>query len=427
MRRPCAKSAPAKLERDRSTTVTKRKKTIFLSRCGAGLAATLALGGCLSEGFEAVDGHVSNAVSLVSAPAGDPLRVPLFVASTRHGENARADGSAHFSLIAVGVPPGHKPGAIERPSFGAPDARRHFTILSRRAMEPEEFTAEVAAHVSGRVGGSRDILLYVHGFNTSLEEARYRLAQIVADGRFSGVASLFTWNSRGGLLAYEADKESATVARDALEKLIVDLSHTPGVGRIHILAHSMGTWLTMESLRAIAISGHPDLDGRLGEVMLAAPDIDLTVFRQQVARLDPKHISIFVASNDRALSLSSRIAGDRPRVGALDPANPADKAELDRLGVAVHDISSFTSGLVGHGAYAEAPDVVQKIGAQLTAPRAGEMETQAIIDLSSKEQGAAPPARSEVAAAPPPAAESAPATAQSRKVETMPLEPLAAR
>ena len=41
---------------------------------------------------------------------------------------------------------------------------------------------------------------------------------------------------------------------------------------------------TMETLRALAISGHPDLDGRLGQVMLANPDIDLSVFRQQVSR-----------------------------------------------------------------------------------------------------------------------------------------------
>ena len=107
-----------------------------------------------------------------------------------------------------------------------------------------------------------------------------------------------------------------------MEKLIVDLSHTPGVGRVHILAHSMGSWLTMEALRSISISGHPDLDGKLGEVMLAAPDIDLNVFERQIARLDPRHVSIFVANNDRALSLSSRIAGDRRRLGAMDPTNP---------------------------------------------------------------------------------------------------------
>jgi esterase/lipase superfamily enzyme len=144
--------------------------------------------------------------------------------------------------------------------------------------------------------------------------------------------------------------------------------------------------------------------------MLAAPDIDLTVFRQQVSRLDPGHITIFVASNDRALSLSSRIAGDRPRLGSMDPANPQDKAELDRLGVAVHDISGLSSDFIGHGAYAEAPDVVKKIGAQLTAPRAGEAAAHAVIDAT----GSTP-------------TETAPAATASRTIESQPLAPLAAR
>lgn len=355
----------------------------------AGLLAAilaLALGGCLTDGLDAMQNHMTNVQSFVGGPQGEPMRVPLFVASTRRGDGGpETDGRAKFSLIAIGVPPGHSPGAIERASFGVDDPRRHFTIMSRRKFEEADFLGEIAAHVSGRVGTSRDILLYVHGFNTSLDEARFRVAQIVADGSFSGVAALFTWNSRGGLFAYESDKESATVARDALEKLIVDLSHIPGGGRIHILAHSMGAWLTMESLRAIAISGHPDLDGRLGEVMLAAPDIDLTVFRQQVSRLDPGHVSIFVANNDRALSLSSRIAGDRPRLGAMDPNNPKDKAELDRLGVGVRDISALNTGFVGHGAFAEVPTIVKQIGAQLAAPRQGDANAHAVIDAGGTE------------------------------------------
>lgn len=361
----------------------------FLTGLGA-VVIVAALAGCVSDGG-----------SVFGGPAAEPASVPLFVASTRRGEGVVDDGHARFSLTTIGVPRGHRPGVIEKPSFGAPDRSRHFTVLSKRSMDEREFFDEIAAHVSGRVGVSRDIFLYVHGFNTTLDEARFRLAQIVADGNFSGVASLFTWNSRGGLFNYESDKEAATVSRDALEKLLLGLAQTPGVGRVHILAHSMGSWLTMETLRAIAIAGHPDLDGKLGQVMLAAPDIDLNVFRQQVSRLDPGHVSIFIANNDRALSMSSRIAGDRPRLGALDPSKPEDKAELDRLGVSVHDISSFSTDFVGHGSFAEAPDVVRNIGAHLTAPRAGDADKQAIID-----------ARGDEPAAP------------SRKIETQPLPPV---
>lgn len=372
------------------------------------LLAAAALPGCVSAGMDAVDGHM-NALSFGASQPGEPRRVQLFVASTRRGDGAVDDGRARFSLTAIGVPQAHQPGVIEKPSFGAADRAQHFTVLSKTNMDEDDFYAQVASHVSGRIGVSRDILLYVHGFNINLDEARFRLAQVVADGGFSGVPALFTWNSRGGLFNYESDKEAATVSRDALEHLLLSLAKTPGVGRVHILAHSMGAWLSMEALRSVSIAGHPDLDGKLGQVMLANPDIDLNVFRQQITRVDPSHVSIFVANNDRALNLSSRIAGARPRLGAMDPEKPEDKAELDRLGVSVQDISSFSTDFIGHGAFAEAPDVVRRIGANITAPRAQEAQTQAMPDFRGLDVGGPSPAP------PPPAA--------SQKVETSPLPP----
>jgi esterase/lipase superfamily enzyme len=383
----------------------------YASRILTALLAAVALSGCVSDGMRAVDGHMSNAASFVSGAQGEPSRVALFVASTRRGEGGGDDGRARFSLTAIGVPQGHQPGVVEKPSFGGADKGRHFTVLSKTNMDEEDFYTQIASHVSGRVGVSRDILLYVHGFNTSLDESRFRLAQIVADGGFSGVPVLFTWNSRGGLFNYESDKEAATVSRDALEHVMLSLAKTPGVGRVHVLAHSMGAWLSMEALRGVSISGHPDLDGKLGQVMLANPDIDLSVFRQQVARVDPSHVSIFVANNDRALTLSSRIAGARPRLGAMDPEKPEDKAELDRLGVSVQDISNFSTDFIGHGAFAEAPDVVRRIGANMNAPR-GDGDMQAIPDFRSQDVGGPSPVT------PPPAA--------SRKVETSPLPPAGA-
>lgn len=392
------------------------KPTLLLKRASplstpfTAIAAGLLLAGCMSEGVRVVDGQVGNAASFVAGPRVEPTPTPIFVASTRRTDGPD-DGRAHYSLTTIGVPANHRTGWIERPTFGGPDRRRHFTLLDKRNMGELEFFGEFGASVGAR--HNRDVLLYVHGFNIGLEEARYRLAQIVADGRFGGAPALFTWNSRGGLFAYEADREAATVSRDTLEKFILDIARTQGVSRVHILAHSMGAWLTMEALRSIAISGHPDLDGRLGQVMLASPDIDLNVFRQQVARLDPKRISIFVANNDRALSISSRIAGDRPRLGAMDPSKPEDQAELERLGVAVHDISAFSTDWLGHGAFAEAPDVVQQIGAHLAPPVEGPpLEAAAPTDatprtgaISSPTPEAAAPTRSKIETEPlPPAA-----------------------
>ncbi len=338
----------------------------------AGLAA-LALSACASAGMEEIG----------DAGAG-PRPVSIFVVSTRKGESAAAseagnDGEARDSLQMISTPPAHKIGQLERPSLGAPDPSKHFALQSRRGLDESGFEAELASHLSGRIGSNRDILLYVHGFNTSYDESRFRLAQIVEDGRFGGVPVLFTWPSTNNLLDYGAAKENATVSRDALAKLIRQLTETPGVGRVHVLAHSMGAWLAMEALREDAIAGGPALREKLGDVMLAAPDIDLNVFRQQTARVDPSHVVVLVAANDRALSLSRSLAGDRPRLGALDPKNAADRTALEALGVRVYDLSREADIFIGHGAYADAPDALRTIGAQIAAPRPQDANVQAVL------------------------------------------------
>lgn len=366
----------AEIERDR---IGRRLRTSALL-----VAIGLMLSGCFGSGLSDMTGSLGGGMFASSASGRVAFPVTMFVASTRKDDRAGApndETGAHFALNIISVPPGHQPGKVELPSFGGADSRKHFVLATHRSIDPDEFQNQIATYISGRVGANRDILLYVHGFNTSEDDARFRLAQIVADGRFGGLPVLFTWPSQANIFSYVSAKDSATASRDALERLVLRLAQTPGVGRVHVLAHSMGTWLAMEALRENAIAGHPDLDGHLGDVMLAAPDIDLAVFRQQMARLGERaHVSVFVSSGDRALALSSRIAGERPRVGAMDPSNPRDRADLAKLGVRVYDLSSFSDGFIGHGAYADAPAVIRTIGAQLAAPAAGDADKTAVLD-----------------------------------------------
>ncbi len=350
------------------------------------LLAALApgLSGCVGAGLS---GMTASAVGLGPRATGEAVQIPIFVASTRRDDRKDSAGyetprsNARFSFALVSLPPGHKPGVIERPSFGAAKAQSHFVLAETQPIETEQFSSQLATHVSGRVGSSRDVLIFVHGFNTSLDEARFRLAQLVNDGRFGGVPVLFTWPSRDNVFAYGSAKENATISRDALARLMRDVSQTPGVGRVHVLAQSMGGWLAMEALRETAIGGQNLLDGRLGNVMLAAPDIDISVFRQQMARLGTgANVAVFSSTGDRALSLSSTLSGDRTRLGAIDPNNARDRAELERLGVKVYDLSSISDGFINHGAYASAPQVIRQIGAQLSRQRSDDSQVTSVID-----------------------------------------------
>ncbi len=364
------------------------------------LLAAAGLTGC-----QAMGEVVTGAKGLGASAAPAPRAVRMMVASTRAGDSS---GPVRFSVSTVSVPPGHEAGAIERPSFGGENRARHIVITGDRTMDGEGFGQEVATQVSGRVGTARDVLVFVHGFNVNYDEARWRLAQIVTDSGFAGVPVLFTWPSRSKILAYGSDRETATASRDQLEQLLQDLGATPGVGRVHVLAHSMGTWLAMEALRQSAIAGKADLGGHIGEVMLAAPDIDLEVFRSQMTRLGRvARVSVFAASDDRALSVSRTLAGDRTRLGALDLASKAHVDELIGLNVRVYDLTQARGGsdMFRHGTFAEVPSVVRSIGAQLAEPQLKEgvaAQAQSFIDpaIASSNAATAVPTPSPVVSSP---------------------------
>src|SRR4029077_13430041 len=193
----------------------------------------------------------------------------------------------------------------------------------------------------------RRVLIFVHGFNTRFEEAVYRFAQIVHDARVNVAPVLFTWPSGGNVTDYVYDHDSAVYSRDALEAVLQALVKDPNVDSISILAHSMGNYLAIESLRQMAIRDR-GVSPKIRDVMLASPDIDIDVFRRQIAEIDagprPGQFTLFISRDDRALSLSSFLARDSTRLGALDPSKEPYNAILAQARVQVVDLTGMASG-----------------------------------------------------------------------------------
>ena len=146
----------------------------------------------------------------------------------------------------------------------------------------------------------------------------------------------------------------------------------------------MGGWLTMEALRASSIAGDRTLSGHLGDVILASPDIDMEVFASQMTRIRPADVTVFATPNDKALSLSSALASSRQRVGALDASKPEDRAEIESLGAKVVDITAYADAdrFISHAVYADSPEVLNAIGATISAPRPDEANTVSVIDAT---------------------------------------------
>lgn len=365
------------------------KPFVLALRVGAALVFALALSACIGPDLDSVGDYGGGLSPFAAASAPErPRPVQVFIASTRKGETGEAAREQapgpHYALATMTVPTGHHAGSIEEPLWGRPNGRNDIALAGERQLDDDEFRAELASHISGRIGVNRDVLVFVHGFNTSFEEARLRATQIAADSHFGGVMVLFTWPSEGDLFGYVSDKDSATASRDALQALLHDIGQTPGVGKVHVLAHSMGGWLSMEALRASAIAGDRTLSGHLGDVILASPDIDMTVFGSQMARIRPANVTVFATPNDRALSLSSFIASSRPRVGAIDASKPEDRAKIEALGAKAVDISAYSGAdrFINHTVFANSPEVIGEIGSQIAAPRAEDAAAVSSIDAT---------------------------------------------
>lgn len=310
---------------------------------------------------------------VAAAPSGE--QVEMLVATTRDradnsgemfsGERARA---AAFAEITVSIPPSdvRKVGEVAWPKKLPPDPETDFAAL--KADVVSRTTAEEWLSAKVRKSPDRSVLVFIHGFNNQFEDAVFRFAQIVHDSKMDSVPVLATWPSRGSLLAYGYDRESTNYTRNAVEQLFQYLARDPEIKEVSVLAHSMGNWLALESLRQMAIR-NGGLPAKFKNVMLAAPDVDVDVFRSQIVDMGERRprFTLFVSRDDRALAVSRRVWGDVSRLGAIDPEQSPYKEELAANNISVLDLTKIQAGDdLHHTKFAESPQIVQLIGTRLS-------------------------------------------------------------
>jgi esterase/lipase superfamily enzyme len=332
------------------------------------LCAIAGMAGCASRSD---DGQLNPV--LPSGPVSK--RQAVLVATTRlpgDSPTAFTFGRSHlisYQHVELSIPPNHKAGEIELPWPGPGSTETSFAAL-RNDRIPEQDFLTLASSKAAAGGG--EVTVFVHGFNTTHEQAILRLGQIVVDAGALGAAVAFTWPSRGRVLDYLTDRESATFSRDRLELVLRGLARQPGIKRINVLAHSMGAFLTMETLRQAKLRGDGEFGNKLNAVVLAAPDIDLDVFRTQLEvigrRLPPT--VLIISSDDRALSFSRFLSGGVERVGVVEVESPEAQAEIARLGLLVIDLTKVKAGdTTGHDKFATAPRIISHIGGLLDGRR----------------------------------------------------------
>jgi esterase/lipase superfamily enzyme len=311
----------------------------------AGLVLVALVAGCASRPgpevlapVDSVPGSAQVTVYTATTRAMDTEGAVDFTSERAH--------SMSFARFTVSIPPTHRPTEIEWP-VGPPDPSQSFAVVDRSILPKQAFLAEVQAASRSTDGIGAGI--FVHGFNYNFSETVFRLAQLSADASLDGPQIAFSWPSQANLRGYLDDKNSATYSRDYLAELIVEVAARTR-GDIAIVGHSMGAWLVMETVRQLRLQGYDRVIARL-RVILAAPDIDVDVFRQQLEVIGPMEtpLMVLVSPEDRALLVSQWLSASRPRIGTFDVRDPEVQAAARAGNVQIVDISALgETGGVGH-------------------------------------------------------------------------------
>ena len=225
--------------------------------------------------------------------------------------NARS-ANPQFARFDISVPPRREQGTVTFSKRNKVDPQTDFVVTSvQRLHDDRAFLSAVNAEVARRPPANRDAVLFIHGYNTTFAEGLFRQAQLQHDFGRRGVSVHFAWPSEASTLAYVADRESALYSRDALEMTIATLGRS-NVTRMDLIAHSMGGFLLMDTLRLMARTENAAVFRKLNAVVLISPDIEIDVFRKEAEPVLARGVKIYVivSKGDRALKISARLRGE---------------------------------------------------------------------------------------------------------------------
>lgn len=260
----------------------------------------------------------------------------------------------------VSIPPNnqHQTGALEGPSWFklqfAFNPTKHITLHEIAPLERDLWLEHV--RWLGTDLHTKQLLIFVHGYNVTFRDAARRTGQFVYDLGFGGVPMFYSWPSFGMTLLYTFDEAAVQNAESHLQAFIEDALRSGNFESAVIVAHSMGNRVMAAALERV-IRKTAAFGTSIRHVILAAPDIDSGYFRDTVApnllALGLK-MTMYVSARDRALAASRWFHG-WPRVG------DAKKAIVAIPGIDTIDATDVDTSFVGHSPFADRKELLSDI------------------------------------------------------------------
>jgi len=280
------------------------------------------------------------------APTGD-LKPALFYGKGR--------GELQYGYLNVTIPQIHKEAELETQprwaeyTFVLSEAsmRRRYVLLDQvTPLAKDDFVRALRQQIKD--SPSKDLFIFVHGFNNTFEDAARRAAQMAYDLDFDGTPILYSWPSQGFVAAYAADEASVGISGRKMADFLETVVSQSGAQRIHVLAHSMGNRALIEAMQTYLAKRAPNERQHIfGQIVFTAPDVDRDYFIDAIDSLrgTAERVTLYASGNDHALHYSQFVHG-APRAGT------AGDVIIKLAGLDTIDMSAVPADILGHSYFA---------------------------------------------------------------------------
>ncbi|TVS08536.1 MAG: alpha/beta hydrolase [Gammaproteobacteria bacterium] len=190
---------------------------------------------------------------------------------------------------------------------------REYASLSI-ADEPEGANEPAAAAWFEEINASlaasphKNVLVYIHGANTTVERAAGQAAMLRHFTGRNAVVVVFVWPTAENFLRYSRDIKNAYGSAPRVVELITLLAEHTDAENIDVFTYSAGGTVGSDALGQLPHVA-PAAAERLGHIIHAAPDADQRKFIDDLASYGPSanRVTALVNMRDSALLLSATV------------------------------------------------------------------------------------------------------------------------
>lgn len=272
-------------------------------------------------------------------------------------------GDLELGSCEVSIPDDHKIGKLESPSPYSVNWHSNpgrFVVLMRVArLTSPEFCEGLRQAVARST--DRQLLVFVHGYRVSFEDAARRTAQLGEDLDIAAPV-LFSWPSQGRLRAYGADAVMAERSVPRLVEFLDLVAAESSADVVHLIAHSMGSVALSKAVIEYLATRRHNAAPKIRELILAAPDIDAEIFSNQIA---PKiagrgpRMTVYASRRDYALLASRWLRSGLSRAGFIEGTAPLVVPGVETVDVSAVNTECLSGLLMGHSYVGDRPEIVQ--------------------------------------------------------------------